>query len=421
MHFSCHTRKLSAEFIYCGRILNDSESLGQQQVRAGSTIHVVQRATPPAGRRFEVQEADIEAAVSALRKVTVQVTLVKSFSPAAIRDVLEEYPEFYTDIGALAILRNLLLWSKIGKIENARRIAETYPILIVSAPFVVKAFRKHGGALGRDELSDGSVTSDDETAAVTATAAAAAAAVAPLAAAALEGNVVRQRASRAGGAISRNQLANALSLSLAGSAPPADADAAGAAEVGAAFDAFMPSANAAADAAVAAATSGPSTSTPSSSTSSLSTSSAAAATSASSVIAATDSAADAARSTSSTGNRISNVTFHNALRNAYLHAVEQQPQQPTLPPPIDAADVPEPIDVDATPPAATPAPAAAAAVPSSLELDNYLEQTRQQYTAELQIMHDMGLVNVARNVPALILCDGDVERAINLVLSGMSM
>lgn len=365
------------EFIYCGRTLSDDQTLAQQRIQNGSTIHVIQRpAAPAAGAvaRTEVQESDIMAAVAALRKVTAQLSLARSFSPAVIRDVLEEYPEFHTELGAQAILRQLLLWSKIGKIDTARRIAETYPILILSAPFVVSAFRKHGGAPGRDidaglGMADGLAPTDED------------AAAAPSAEA-----VDDQRL------ISRHQLASALMR--AGSGPGASA---ALAEALARMDSQdeQHAASVAAAAAASAAAAGPSASTSNASASSTLTSRP------SDVTADPNAAASSAR--------ISSQAFNNAMRGAYRSTARRSQSIPT------AAPTPDPnVPLDG-------ASAAAAAAAETANIPAEQESARVRYRAELMIMREMGLTDDVQNVSALIVCNGNVEGAIDLVLlSGLA-
>lgn len=290
------------------------------------------------------------AAVAALRKVTAQLSLVRSFSPFVIRDVLDEYPEFYTELGALAILRQLLLWSKIGKIDTARRIAETYPILIRSAPFVVNAFRKHGVVPGRDIDADGMLPDEDGAATPNA------------------GTLDEQRL------ISRHQLASALMQ--AGSGPGASA---ALAEALARMDS-LDEQHAAIEAAA-----GPSTSTSNPS--------------ASSTLTADPNAADSSA-------RITSQAFNNAMRGAYRSTAYRTP-------PLSAAartlDPNVPFDG---------AVAAAAAAASNIPAGQ--ESARDRYRAELMIMREMGLTDDVQNVSALIVCNGNVEGAIDLVLSGLA-
>lgn len=56
---------------------------------------------------------------------------------------------------------------------------------------------------------------------------------------------------------------------------------------------------------------------------------------------------------------------------------------------------------------------------SSLPLNQSNEQ-RQRYANQLEIMTEMGLLNESLNLQALILTEGDVEAAINLVLAGIN-
>lgn len=53
---------LYAEFIYCGKVLDDDMTLDDQNVRNGSTIHVLQKKKQPIVRDMSVTEAEIEEA-----------------------------------------------------------------------------------------------------------------------------------------------------------------------------------------------------------------------------------------------------------------------------------------------------------------------------------------------------------------------
>lgn len=57
------------EFIYCGRVLDDEQTLAEQGVRTGSTIHVFQKDIDTSDRDMTVTEQDIETAVFAYRNV----------------------------------------------------------------------------------------------------------------------------------------------------------------------------------------------------------------------------------------------------------------------------------------------------------------------------------------------------------------
>lgn len=53
---------LCAEFIYCGKVLCDDGTLEDQNIRNGSTIHVLQKKKQAVVRDMTVTEAEIEEA-----------------------------------------------------------------------------------------------------------------------------------------------------------------------------------------------------------------------------------------------------------------------------------------------------------------------------------------------------------------------
>lgn len=56
---------LNTEFIYCGRVLEDDQTLGEQGIRTGTTIHVFQKEVPFKPRDMNVTEEHIETATTA--------------------------------------------------------------------------------------------------------------------------------------------------------------------------------------------------------------------------------------------------------------------------------------------------------------------------------------------------------------------
>lgn len=59
-----------------------------------------------------------------------------------MRKVVEAYPEFQTNLGAYAILRDSILIGPMAVLESGRKIADQYPVLIHSAEFVTKTIRE---------------------------------------------------------------------------------------------------------------------------------------------------------------------------------------------------------------------------------------------------------------------------------------
>lgn len=60
----------------------------------------------------------------------------------------------------------------------------------------------------------------------------------------------------------------------------------------------------------------------------------------------------------------------------------------------------------------------APSVPSSLNLPESNENLTDRYATELRTMQEMGLFEELINIQALVISNGDVEAAINLVLTG---
>lgn len=432
------------EFIHCGRILDDEQTFPAQRVENGSTIHVFERTPPmpPTTRAADVTEADITAAVTVVRQYAHPLSLVKAFGPTVIRDVLETYPEFYAELGALAILRNLQLWFKLGKTVTARRIAETYPLLILSAPFVVERFRMHGGggngssfARALDEqLSDGGsspLASDDETAA-------AAGGGGGVAVAAAGRSRAQQPAANAPASatlnISRNQLADALlfagsALLRGGNAaalnadPPSNAEPVRNAE---------PYANAnllrqAAEIALARQTQRrlDTTSSVASGSSAVQPSSAPSTSSTAAALSATTGPAPPAASATRSRQIEATALQHALLQSTAAAAAAAAVASPPPPPLASSSAAPDANAMAADAGVADAPPSGAAAItalgslgrdPTAGEMSAFIQAMAAEHSAELQTMRDMGLTDDMRNVHALLLCNGDVERAVNFVL-----
>lgn len=88
-----------------------------------------------------------------------------------MKQVLQAYPEFHTNLGAYAILRDSILIQSMTEYDTAKNIAKQYPILIHSAEFVTKLLREHLAANkpsliqsiqpAEDSLSDSSSSESD--------------------------------------------------------------------------------------------------------------------------------------------------------------------------------------------------------------------------------------------------------------------
>lgn len=78
-------------------------------------------------------------------------SLQKPLRAEVIRMILEEYPEFYQDLGALAILKDSLLLHRIATLEFVRIVTDYYPLFIIAAPFIVKTMIAHNKLVTRTQ------------------------------------------------------------------------------------------------------------------------------------------------------------------------------------------------------------------------------------------------------------------------------
>lgn len=266
-----------------------------------------------------------------------------------MKQVLEEYPEFHTNLGAYAILRDSILIQSMTEYETAKNIAKQYPILIHSAEFVTKLLREHLAANkpnliqnvqpAEDSMSDSSSESDSPT-------------VSPN----QRSGDIRQ--------ISRDQLTQALLL--AGTA----------------------STNSLSNIAQR-------------NQSQTTTSSASALPSTSSANNGTGTAVSAPPPPSS-ASLISSSMFSNALSQA-----------------LNAAGTGTGTGTVSTQSTSAQSNPSAPSGPNPLNLPGSNDNLADRYATELQTMREMGLFEELINIQALVISNGDVEAAINLVLSGL--
>lgn len=262
----------------------------------------------------------------------------KTIRPEILKQVLEAYPEFHTNLGAYAILRDSILIQSMTDYETVTNMAKQYPILIHSAEFVTKTLREHLAANKpnliqnvipmEDSMSDSSSSESDS----------------PTVSPNQRNSDIRQ--------ISRDQLTQALLL-------------AGTASTNSLSNIAQRNQQ---------------QSTPFRSTS---------------TTAAESSTSGAAAQSSAS--LISSSMFSNALSQA-----------------LSAAGGTGPSSTQSTSAQPNPAPSA-----NQLNLPASNDNLAERYATELQTMREMGLYEELINIQALVVSNGNVEAAINLVLSGL--
>ncbi|XP_065086910.1 ubiquitin-like protein 7 [Ochlerotatus camptorhynchus] len=108
-------------------------------------------------------------------------------------------------------------------------------------------------------------------------------------------------------------------------------------------------------------------------------------------------------------NRITSSMFMDAL----TEVIQSQRRSSTNP------NEPEPMDT--SPSSGGPAPVADNDVGAQTQSQHStLEASLSKYRAEVEQMREMGLTDTETNLQALIVCNGNVEAAVNLVFSGMA-
>lgn len=256
-----------------------------------------------------------------------------------MKQILEAYPEFHSNLGAYAILRDSILLNSMTDFNTVKAIGKEYPILIHSAKFVSKAMRDHliankplnsSASPNEDSLSDSSSSESDSTSNQRAT-------------------DIRQ--------ISRDQLAQALLLA------------------GTSFQSNNSLSNIAQRSqAQSQATSQPSTSS-----------------------ATSTSGTSASQSTG----LISNSIFSNALSQALFAAgAGSAGASNTSTSTQSTSAQPNPSDAQ--------------------NVSNSQENVAERFANELQTMREMGLQDEMTNLEALLVTNGDVQAAINLVFTSLS-
>lgn len=266
------------------------------------------------------------------------LSLQKTLRPEVLRKIVDAFPEYQTNLGAYAILRDAVLISPMAVMESARKIAEVYPILVHSAEFVTTTIREHLIS-NKTNLSTITTHSEDSSDAMSSDSDS-------------PSSSPNQQPNRSGNIrqISRDQLAAALMM--AGSA----------------------SRNSLSNIAQRNTSSGQQPST----------------------------------SGSSTSTAGSLVISRSLLSGALSHALLQVNASSSSASGSSAAQNETPMDFSTT------VPTAAEATPEESG-----ENLAQRYASELQTMREMGLFDELANVQALAVSNGDVEAAINLVLSGL--
>uniref|UniRef100_A0A182W197 Uncharacterized protein n=1 Tax=Anopheles minimus TaxID=112268 RepID=A0A182W197_9DIPT len=389
------------ELVYCGSLLKTDDILQNKGVSDGSMIHVIQkrREKDPSSEQKEPEErelteAEVQAVLSIWRTVDSS-NFQKVRQPEFMKKVLDAYPAIRRNLFVLTLLKDPILLSSMQQPETIRRVAPKHPVLLEASRTIVQLLNSKmiskvanchlsaplDNALD-DPLSDTS-SSDDNT-------------VSPSTSAAPTTNTIR--------GITADNLASALafagsrgSYNSLSNISQRDADNRANQQATASDGTTI--------------TSGTGTSDENLPPTASATSSQPSATSSNN--------AATGRFTSSMLLDAISLMLHEQQRGEQAsgsggstgggNSVAASPAGPTV----------EPMD---TSPATAPAP-----VPmghdlgaQTLSQHSTLAASIGQYRRELDTMREMGLTDTETNLQALIVCNGNVESAVNLVFGGMS-
>ncbi|XP_058058985.1 uncharacterized protein LOC131209853 [Anopheles bellator] len=391
-------------FIYCGTQLTTEDTLQSQGIGDQAMIQVVQKRREPddsaAGQQEPFTEADVQEVLGIWRTVDSS-NFQKVRQPEFMKNALDAHPAIRGDLFVLSMLKDPILLSSMQQPETIRRVAEKHRVLIdasraivqlLNSKILLKVNNYHLSApmdnTLDDPLSDSS-SSDENTASPTTSSA-----------------VTLRR-------ITPEQLASALAFAT-GSGPTAGSGS---------YNSLSNISQRDADSretqqdqtGMEATTSQPSTSG----------------------TAGAGSAATAGN-VSSTDRNITSSMMMDAISMIFQQREQQQREETGASASgsgggsggeSSSRPVPTGTDepMDTSPPAPAPAADETAAAPMG---DDLGAQTQSQHTsiaarmgryrAELELMREMGLADTENNLQALIVCNGNVESAVNLVLSCMN-
>ncbi|XP_053659339.1 ubiquitin-like protein 7 [Anopheles marshallii] len=390
------------ELVYCGSLLKTDDILQNKGISDGSMIHVIQKRreqdVPPSEQKpqedREITEAEVQAVLSIWRTVDSS-NFQKVRQPEFMKNVLDAYPAIRRNLFVLTLLKDPILLSSMQQPETIRRVAPKHPVLLEASRTIVQLLNSKmiskvanchlsaplDSALD-DPLSDSS-SSDDNT-------------VSPTTSAAPPNTIRRITADNLASALafagsrgSYNSLSNISQRDADSRANQQDLAADGSTVAG--TDTNLPS--------TSSATSSQPTSSNNAATGRITSSMLL---DAISLMFEQQRGEQAAGSGSAGGNAVATNQQGTTLTGS---APTVEPMD-TSPATASTVRAPEPMGNDLG--------------AQTLSQHSTLAASIGQYRRELDTMREMGLTDTETNLQALIVCNGNVESAINLVFGGMS-
>lgn len=385
------------ELIYCGNLLKTDDILQNKGVSDGSMIHVIQkrREKDPSNEQKneekELTEAEVQSVLSIWRTVDSS-NFQKVRQPEFMKNVLDTYPAIRHNLFVLSLLKDPILLSSMQQPETIRRVAPKHPVLLEASRTIVQLLNSKmiskvanchlsaplEGALD-DPLSDSS-SSDDNTVSPTTSAA-------PNTIRRITADNLASALAFAGSRSSYNSLSNISQRDADNRANQPDGMTGdGSTSVAGTSDTNLPS--------TSSATSGQPTTSANAATGRITSSM---------LLDAISMMFEQQRGELASGSGSTSAGG----------AATTTPQVPATGEPMDTSPVlastvtaPEPMGRDLG--------------AQTLSQHSTLAASIGQYRRELDTMREMGLTDTETNLQALIVCNGNVESAVNLVFGGMS-
>lgn len=128
--------------VYCGNVLEDDEPINKYNLRAGSTVHVLKKIEEEPLKEFTTKFTELDVAnVCALYRGLNSGNFHKISRPEVIKEIISKHPELQKDIIAFSFLKDPILLSNFQNPDTVRKMAEHHRILIEASETICKALR----------------------------------------------------------------------------------------------------------------------------------------------------------------------------------------------------------------------------------------------------------------------------------------
>ncbi|KAG5670199.1 hypothetical protein PVAND_000477 [Polypedilum vanderplanki] len=128
--------------VYCGNILEDDEPINKYNLKAGSTVHVLRKIVEESPKEYtnKFTELDVGRTASLYRSLN-SGNFHKISRPEVIKEIFSKHPELQKDIIASSFVKDPILLSNLQNPDTVRKMAENHRSLIEASPTICNALR----------------------------------------------------------------------------------------------------------------------------------------------------------------------------------------------------------------------------------------------------------------------------------------